>query len=191
MTGPPHDDGKLIHDAAGHARKVMLRTLAEQRLGGRVELPARKGFPKRGRSYFEGSTAAQPTTTRQVCMNDSLESRQRQSFTAQPGQHAPHIVAPGRLTRRKSAIETELGALARERRTPEPDHRLSQRPRRHEDTAVNRHRQHKPPIIVRMLADQIDPPGSKDQMRSLSAAQTAQERHGLGRRRQFAPDWVG
>ena len=41
MTSPPHDHGKLIHDAAGHPREVMFRTLAEQGLGGRVELPAR------------------------------------------------------------------------------------------------------------------------------------------------------
>ena len=64
MTGPPHDHGKLIHDAAGDARKVVLCTLAEQRLAGRVELPARKDFAKRSRSHFQRSTAAQPATTR-------------------------------------------------------------------------------------------------------------------------------
>ncbi len=114
MTSPTHDHGKLIHDAAGHSRKLMFRTLAEQCLGGGVELPARQGFPKRGHSHFEGSTTAQPTTTRQVCMNDGLASRQRKTFPDQPGQHAPHIVAPGRLTRRKPPTETELGALTPE-----------------------------------------------------------------------------
>ena len=166
-------DGRLVHDAAGHAGKLVLGPLAEERFVAVRQAPSCQRLDRRGDPHFERGAAAQPAPGGQVGGDRGLEARDLPAEPLEAGEHPFGIAAPIAAPWRERDVEVDRhrrpAAVARQNHPP-----VEPRPHRDPETPVDRDREHEAVVVVGVLADQVHPSGRPD--RKLGAAQRGHSR---------------
>ena len=157
VRGPQHAD-ELVHDAAGHPHELVLRPLTGQgqlRAGEGI-LEAGGSEEGRGAGHLQSGGAAQSAAPGHVAADHPLQPSQGQPLLLQGPGHPFDVVDPQVLRLSLQPGQVELlprveiqGMDAHSAVLPGPEDHL--------DVPVQGHGQDEAVVVVRVLADEVDP----------------------------------
>src|SRR6516165_10123196 len=97
MIFPGECASKLVHEAARHPRKVVLRSLAEQRFLYWIQRLAGNGFEQSRDGNLQSGTAGEAPSIRQRRIDDRVETMNPSAPVLKARDHAAHIIGPARV----------------------------------------------------------------------------------------------
>jgi hypothetical protein len=148
----PERRDELIHDADHRADVRVLGPLSGERERDAVNLDARHRQHRQPRSDFERGRGREPRARRHVRQNHHVRAREPRAALFERLRDALDVVEPQAAPTRAGVVKVELGLGVRVERHDAHqtvfaagggDDRL----------AVNRHREHEPAVVIRVLAD--------------------------------------
>ena len=169
LPRPSHRRGHLVHDPAVHAHEEVLALLAE--LGERLvpNLEILKPVPDLSERHLQRRRGAHAAPHGDVARKHRMEVLPLVAVLTQRPPHPRRIPAPVVELTRSHRAEVERVGLAQLGR---PHHGQIPRGRRRDPgLSVDRHREDETVVVVRVLADEVDPSGRhRDDLRLMAEA---------------------
>ena len=146
---------ELVHNPAGHAHKFVLRPACQlDRLDG-LQAQLHEALPENRGAHLHRRRRAESGLPRNVAAKHQVRAGKPVTIGFQKLGDAPKVVAPGVRRVLLNRIETELRRIVEVKR-PDANRAIAARAPRKPDIAIDGRRQHKPVVVVSVLANQVD-----------------------------------